>query len=80
MALNPPSLPRRLPDMGLPLGSIISVATESLGLVKAREKRNNTQDMKANAEAVTRQELRDKIAAAISAGDLEEIRRLAAEI
>ena len=67
-------------DMDLPLGAIADVAAKTLDLVKTREARNNTDEMRANAEAATRQELRDKITAAIAAGDLEEIRKLAAEI
>jgi len=66
--------------MSIPLGAIADVAVKSLDLVRIREELLNTDEMKANAEASTRQELRDKITAAIAAGNLEEIRRLAAEI
>jgi hypothetical protein len=66
--------------MSIPLGAIVDVASKSMDFARVREERHNTEEMKANAEASARQELRDKITAAIAAGDLEEIRRLAAEI
>lgn len=66
--------------MSIPFGALADVAVKSLDLVRIREKRLNTDEMKANTEASKRQELRDKITAAIAAGNLEEVRRLAAEI
>lgn len=66
--------------MGLPIGAVADVASKALDLSKVREGRNNTDEMQANAKAGTRQEIRDKILAAIEAGDLEEIRKLAAEL
>lgn len=66
--------------MDLPIGAVADVASKALDLAKVREGRNNTDEMKANAEANTRQEVRDKILAAVESGNLEEIRKLAAEL
>lgn len=65
--------------MELPIGAVADVASKALDLAKTREERNNTDEMQANAKAENRQALRDRINAAVEAGDLEEIRKLAAE-
>ena len=62
------------------IGQVADVAGKILDAAKIRDERNNTPEMQENAVAEQRQALRDKIAAAIAAGDLEEIRKLAAEI
>lgn len=66
--------------MDLPIGSVADVASKALDLARIREGRNNTDEMKANAEANTRQQIREKILAAVESGDLAEIRQLAAEL
>ena len=66
--------------MDLPLGAVADAAAKALDLAKVREERNNTEEMQANANAKTRQELRDRIHAAIEANDLDELRKLAAEV
>lgn len=65
--------------MELPIGAVADVASKALDLAKTRETRNNTDEMQANAKAETRQEVREKNLAAVESGDLEEIRKLAAE-
>lgn len=65
--------------MDLPIGAVADVASKALDLAKTREERNNTEEMKANAEAETRQDVREKNLAAVEAGDIEQIRKLAAE-
>lgn len=62
------------------VGQVADVTGKVLDAVRVREERNNTDEMKANAEAATRQALRDDILKAVAAGDLEAIRRLAAEV
>lgn len=62
------------------IGQVADVAGKILDAAKIRDERNNTPEMQENAVAEQRQILRDKIHAAVAAGDLEEIRKLAAEI
>lgn len=66
--------------MELPIGAVADVASKVLDLAKTREARNNTDEMKANAEAKNRQDLREKILAAVESGDLDAVRKLAAEL
>ena len=62
------------------IGQVADVAGKILDAAKIRDERNNTPEMQENAVAEQRQALRDRILAAVEAGDIETIRKLAAEV
>lgn len=62
-----------------PADAITSVATtvgKIADVVKVREERANTTEMKANAEKRSDQEIRDETNQALAAGDLDTLRKL----
>jgi hypothetical protein len=62
------------------VGQVAEATGKVFDAVRVREERNNTAEMRANAEAEQRQILRDSILKAVAAGDLDAIRQLAAEV
>jgi hypothetical protein len=62
------------------VGQVAEVTGKIFDAVRVREERNNTAEMRANAEAEQRQILRESILKAVAAGDLDAIRQLAAEV
>jgi hypothetical protein len=62
------------------VGQVAEVTGKIFDAVRVREERNNTPEMRANAEAEQRQILRESILKAVAAGDLDAIRQLAAEV
>lgn len=61
------------------IGGIIDFLANLMGFVRKRQDLTNSPEQQANAAAKTDQQIKDEARGAIAAGDVEKVRKLAAE-